>query len=474
MGSIGGSDLMISVSGVRGIVGKSLTPELLVRLGHAFGTYLHSGRVVVGRDTRVSGEMAKHAVLSGLLASGCRVLDIGVCATPTATLMIEHHKADGGVMVTASHNPIEWNALKFFRADGVYLNAEESRDLLNLYYSGQFNSATWDELRAIEHPEYSEELHVARVLSILDVDLIRSKKFRVALDCCNGAGSGIAPKLLAELGCNIEKIHCKPDGLFPHKPEPVTANLKDLCSFVQERRADVGFATDPDADRVAIVDGGGTSLGEEAGLALCTRYVLSRAAHPAPVVINMSTSRMTEDVALAAKCEVIRTPAGEVNVAEKMKEAGAIFGGEGNGGIIDPRIHYGRDSIIGIGLALEAMARSGQTMRQLAASLPAYHMVKTKIDADPHQNRAALRRLKSDFAGARVDTRDGLRLDWEDRWVQLRVSNTEPIMRIIAEARTEEIARQLVDEFTAKVTACQSPKRLSQRRRSERRELRPV
>ncbi|HYF48065.1 MAG TPA: hypothetical protein VEJ63_01570 [Planctomycetota bacterium] len=234
------SDLMISVSGVRGIVGQSLTPELLVRLGHAFATYLNAGRVVVGRDTRVSGEMAKHAVLSGLLAGGCRVIDIGVCATPTATLMIEHLKADGGIMVTASHNPIEWNALKFFRGDGMYLNAEESRDLLNLYYSGQFNCAGWNELKAVERREDAEDLHVKKVLSILDVDLIRSKRFKVALDCCNGAGSGIAQKLLNALGCETAKIHCTPDGYFPHKPEPITANLKDLCAFVKESRAEVG------------------------------------------------------------------------------------------------------------------------------------------------------------------------------------------------------------------------------------------
>jgi phosphomannomutase len=451
-----GNDLMISVSGVRGIVGQSLTPELLVRLGHAFGTYLHSRKVIVARDTRVSGEMAKHAVLSGLLASGCTVLDIGVCATPTATLMIEHHKADGGVVVTASHNPIEWNALKFFRADGIYLNADESRDLLNLYYSGQFACAAWDQLKAVERPERSEELHVERVLSILDVDLIRSKKFTVALDAVNGTGCGIAVKLLEELGCKVHTIHCTPDGRFPHKPEPVTANLQDLCAFVKRVGADVGFATDPDSDRVAMVDQRGISLGEEAGLALCTQYVLSRSDRKGPVVINLSTSRMTEDIALQAGFPVVRALAGEVNVAEKMKELKAVFGGEGNGGIIDPRIHYGRDSIIGIGLALESMARSGRTMQQIGESLPAYHMIKSKIDCAPSKSRETIRKLRGSITDARVDTRDGLRIDWDDRWVQLRASNTEPIMRIIAEARTPEVAQALVDEFTHKITTLQA------------------
>jgi len=398
--------------------------------------------------------MAKHAVLSGLLAGGCRVIDIGVCATPTATLMIEHLRADGGIMVTASHNPIEWNALKFFRADGMYLNAEESRDLMNLYYSGQFTSAGWDELKAVQRREDAEDLHVQKVLTILDRDLIRSKNFKIALDCCNGAGSGISQKLLNALGCEVVKIHCTPDGYFPHKPEPVTANLKDLCKFVKESGADVGFATDPDADRVAIVDETGTSIGEETGLALCTRFVLSQAkGTKRPVVLNMSTSRMTEDVALEAGCEVVRTPAGEVNVAEKMKELGAIFGGEGNGGIIDPRIHCGRDSIIGMGLALEAMARSGLSMGTLVSTLPQYHMVKTKIECPPALGRTRVRALRAQAEGARVDTRDGLRLDWPDAWVQLRASNTEPILRIIAEARTEQRAKELVEEYTTRICA---------------------
>jgi phosphomannomutase len=450
------SDLMISVSGVRGIVGQSLTPELLVRLGHAFGTYLRSGKVIVGRDTRASGEMARLAVLSGLIASGCRVLDIGICATPTATLMIEHHNAAGGVMVTASHNPIEWNALKFFRADGIYLNADESRDLLNLYYSGQFAHARWDELQPVETLRHSDARHVERVLSILDRGLIRSKKFKIALDCVNGAGCGIGERLLRELGCRVEMIHCTPDGRFPHKPEPVTDNLRSLCDFVRSVGADAGFATDPDADRVALVDQRGVALGEEAGLALCAQHVLSSATSKAPVVINLSTSRMTEEVALQAGHEVVRTPAGEVNVAEKMKELNAVFGGEGNGGIIAPRVHCGRDSIVGIGLALEYMARSGKTMRQLAASLPPYFMVKTKLDLPPGKSREIIHRLSADASDARIDTRDGLRLEWDDCWVQLRASNTEPIMRILAEARTPQAAQSLVDAFKARIEALQN------------------
>jgi phosphomannomutase len=459
------NDLMISVSGIRGIVGKSLTPELLVRLGHAFGTYVHSKKVVVGRDTRVSGEMAKHAVLSGLLASGCQIIDLGVCATPTLTLAVEREKADGGVMVTASHNPIEWNALKFFRADGLYLNADESRDLLNIYYSGQFSLASWNQLHAIQHIRNADALHVEQVLSILDRNLIRSKKFRVALDCCNGAGCGISQQLLSELGCKVEAIHSEPNGLFPHKPEPVCANLGDLCNFVLESQCHVGFATDPDADRVSVVDESGVYLGEEMALALSMQYALSRRKSSGTVVINMSTSRMTEDVALAAGFEVVRAPAGESNVAERMKEVEAAFGGEGNGGVIDPRVHTGRDAIVGMGLMLEAMARADAPISTLAARLPSYHMIKTKIDSPPGKSRALLRKLRGAISQARVDTRDGLRIDWEDRWVQLRASNTEPIMRIIAEAREREAAQALIDDFTALALSPNEPVAVQTRHR---------
>lgn len=442
-------DLMISISGVRGIVGQSLTPELVARLGQAFGTYLRSGRVVVGRDTRVSGEMVKHAVLSGLISAGCTVLDIGVVATPTATLMIEQLKAEGGVVISASHNPVEWNALKFFRADGVYLNAQEGRDLLNIYYGGDFVKKPWDGLKPVEQVSDAETHHVEKVLSILDVEKIKARKFRVALDCCNGAGVGVSLRLLRSLGCQVEPIHCTPDGLFPHTPEPNFVNLQDLCRFTRERGADVGFATDPDADRIAVVAETGEFLGEELSLALSAQYALrKRNVKNGVVVINMSTSRVSEDVARAAGCRIERTAVGEVNVAERMEELQAAFGGEGNGGVIDPLIHYGRDAIVGMGLILEYLADSGKTVGHLAAALPKWHMIKSKIDAPVAQSREAIRHLKLNPGQARVNTEDGLRLDWEDRWVHLRASNTEPVLRVIAEARSETAAQALIDEYT--------------------------
>ncbi|MBE7464759.1 MAG: phosphoglucosamine mutase [Planctomycetes bacterium] len=446
------SDLMISISGVRGIVGRSLTPELVARLGQAFGTYLCSGRVVVGRDTRVSGEMVKHAVLGGLISAGCQVLDIGVVATPTATLMIEDLKADGGIVISASHNPVEWNALKFFRADGIYLNADEGRDLLNIYYSGDYVTKPWDGLRTVELVPDAETHHVEKVLSILDVEKIKARKFKVALDCCNGAGVGVSLRLLRSLGCQVEPIHCTPDGLFPHTPEPNFDNLQDLCRFTRERGADIGFAADPDADRVAVVSDQGAFLGEELSLALAMQYVLGkRGGKDGLVVINMSTSRVSEDVARAAGARVERTAVGEVNVAEHMKHEGAVFGGEGNGGVMDPQIHCGRDAIVGMGLILEHLADSGKTISELAAKLPKWHMVKSRIEIPAARSRELLRRLKAEGHDAEVNTEDGLRLDWSDRWVHLRASNTEPVMRVIAEARNETEAQALVDKYSSRI-----------------------
>ncbi|MGD0094145.1 MAG: phosphoglucosamine mutase [Planctomycetota bacterium] len=448
------SDLMISISGVRGIVGRSLTPDLLVRLGEAFGTYMRSGHIVVGRDTRVSGEMVKCALFGGLLSTGCAIVDLGVVSTPTTTLMIEELGADGGVVISASHNPVEWNALKFFRSDGVYLNAAEGEDFLEIYHSGDFVRKPWDELKTIEFVSDAEAHHVERVLSILDVPLIQARKFRVALDCCNGAGVGVSLRLLRALGCRVEPIHCTPDGLFPHTPEPNFINLQDLCRFTKERGADIGFATDPDGDRIAVVSEEGEFLGEELTLALAAQYVLARCPNKGlPVVINMSTSRVTEDVARAAGSEVIRTAVGEVNVAEKMEAVKAVIGGEGNGGVIDPRVHYGRDAIVGMGLILELLARSGQRCGQAAAALPRYFMLKTKLECPSAHSREIIRALRTDVPAARTNVEDGLRLDWEDRWVHLRASNTEPVMRIIAEARTQEAVQALVDEYAARVRA---------------------
>ena len=444
---------MISISGVRGIVGDGLSPEVLSRFAEAYGTYINSGRVVVGRDTRASGEMIKHALFGGLLAAGCTVLDIGVVATPTATLMIEHLKADGGVVISASHNPIEWNALKFFRADGIYLNEQDGRELLNIWGTGDFARVDYGGLKPVESIAEPEKYHVERVLALVDADRIRARKFHVALDCCNGAGVAVTSMLLEALGCELRPIHCVPDGNFPHYPEPIFLNLGDLCALMAQEECDIGIALDPDADRLAIVDETGRFIGEELSVALTCRHRLSQGVR-GPVVVNMSTSQVMAAVAQEFDCSFVRTAVGEVNVAETMKEIGAAFGGEGNGGVIDPRLHYGRDSQIGIALVLEAMALRGKRCSQLVAELPEFHMVKLKSECPRGRARGVIGELireANGLPGVTINLEDGLRLDWPDSWVHLRPSNTEPIVRIIAEGNTAERADELSGAYAAKV-----------------------
>jgi len=466
---------MVSISGVRGVVGETLTPEVVLRWGQAFGTYIKGGRVVVGRDTRVSGEMVKHSVHAGLLSAGCAIIDLGVVTTPTATLMIEELGADGGIVISASHNPIEWNALKFFNADGQYLDAAEGRDLLAIAERGEFRRAKWHQIREVELNGRSSDVHLTKVLGIVDVEAIRARRFRVALDSCNGAGVEITARMLTELGCGLVRIHCTPDGLFPHDPEPSFENLQDLCKLVRaERNVDVAFAQDPDADRLAVVNETGDFIGEEQTLALVADYVLSSQL-PAPgsqsrqgtgngeqgtanrwrpsVVINMSTSRVIEDIAArhGAACE--RVAVGEVNVARRMRAIGATIGGEGNGGVIDPRVHFGRDSLVGMALILESMAKSGRKLSELVGALPRYHMRKTKAQCPPEKLSAAIAEMRREgqASGARISELDGLRLDWADAWVHVRPSNTEPIVRVIGEADGEKRVEALVGSFVARV-----------------------
>jgi len=433
--------LIIGISGVRGIVGETLTPELLTRLGAAFGTYMERGTVVIGRDTRTSGPMIKHAVLGGLLSTGVKVVDIDICTTPTCQLMIEELHADGGIVISGSHNPAEWNALKFFRSDGIYLNDEQGKMLLNIYYQGDFHQARWNEMTEIERDNSGVQLHINKVLSLVDVDLIKSKKFKVAIDCCNGAGSIITPFFLEKLGCTVVELHCEPNGYFPHNPEPTFINLGDLSNKTMESGADIGFAQDADADRVAIISEKGEVLGEEYSLALCTKFILSK--RKGTVVTNLSTSRMIDDIAAQYKADMVRTAVGEVNVAEKMKKLGALIGGEGNGGIIYPELHYARDSFIGIALVLQYMAETGKRISELADDLPKYYIQKNKVECSRTDAMHVLETIKSKYSEGKINTEDGLKIDLEDSWIHLRRSNTEPIIRIITESKSKKKALEL-------------------------------
>lgn len=448
--------LMLGVSGLRGLVGRSLTPDVASRYAACFGTWLSSrcGKssplVVLGRDSRPSGQMLGMAVASGLVAVGCRVVDLGIVATPTTAIMVRQHRADGGMIVTASHNPIPWNGIKALDAYGAAPPAAEAEELVRRFRENQPQYVAVSDLHPVETDLTANDIHVQLVLDGLDVELIRQRGLKVVLDSVHGAGGPAAEALLDRLGVRCTAIASEPHGHFSHTPEPTEANLQGLCAAVREHGADLGFAQDPDADRLALVDGDGRYIGEEYTLALSAWHVMSRATHGAagdgvPVAAaNLSTSRMIDDVATRCGGRVIRTPVGEANVAAAMRHEQAIIGGEGNGGIIWPRVVLVRDSIAGIGLILEMLAQRQCTLAEVVAELPRYAIVKDKLPIDDALVASLAERLPSAMPDARVDTQDGVRLDWDDAWVHARPSNTEPILRIIAEAADEPAARVLV------------------------------
>ncbi|MFH1074832.1 MAG: phosphoglucosamine mutase [Candidatus Firestonebacteria bacterium] len=434
--------LMIGVSGVRGIVGETLTPELITRLGVAFGTYMNSGCVVVGRDTRVSGVMIKHSIFAGLISTGCEVVDLDIVTTPSCSLMVKELKADGAIIITGSHNPIEWNALKFLKSNGLFLNDEEGKQLLNIYYQGAFKKVRWNGLhRVIDDPTAAEK-HIKKLLANVNIKRIRKKKFKVAIDSCNGAGAIITPLFLKELGCEVVPIHCEPNGLFPHNPEPIFINLQELCKKVKKTGADIGFAQDADADRVAIVDANGHYLGEEYSVALASSYIL-RKNRNSTVVVNMSTSKMMDDIAKKYNATLIRTKVGEVHVAERMIAEKAVIGGEGNGGIMWPKIHPVRDSLVGIALTLQNMAESGKTIRQLADELPKYYIVKEKITCAPKDAHKVMEEIKKLCEKDKIETIDGVTITKNGTRISIRPSNTEPIFRIFVESNSHSKSLKL-------------------------------
>ncbi len=439
--------LMVSVSGVRGRIGEALTPELVATFAAAFGAWAGSGapaaRIVVGRDSRVSGPMLHRAVLSALQSVGCRVIDIGLTTTPTAQLAVEHHHAAGGLMISASHNPIEWNALKFIGPSGLFLDAADGAAMRALLERG-VPRVTWDKLGTVEQDDGAIARHVDRVLALpfLDVDGIRRRRFRVALDCVRGAGGAIMPMLLERLGCAVTSIHLETDGHFPHPPEPVAENLRELEVLVRNVNADIGFAVDPDVDRIALVSEDGRAIGEDYTLALAARVVLRH--RRGPVVTNLSTSRIVEDIASAAKAAVIRAPVGEVNVALRMRSEGASVGGEGNGGVILTELHLGRDAPVGAALILQLLLEEARPLSAIVADHPRYAIVKDKLDRPNGSLESVYHALRLAFPDAAVDEQDGLRLAWPDRWVHVRPSGTEPIVRVIAEAPTVQDAQMLI------------------------------
>src|SRR4030067_745590 len=349
------SNLIFSISGLRGLVGDGLTPTLVDKYASAFG-YSSKGKIVIGRDTRNTGEMIKNLVISSLVAAGCEVIDIGICPPPTVELAVLDLKAQGGIVITASHNPIEWNALKFINSEGMFITEAQKNKIEKLAQNETVKYSVWDKIGKMSKDSFQIEKHINKILnlSLVNQEKIREKRFKVVIDCVNGAGSFASQVLLEKLGCEVIKINCQNTGTFPHPPEPVPSNLTQLCDTVRQYQADIGFANDPDADRLAIVSEKGEAIGEEYNLVLATKYVLSK--KRGPVVVNLSTTKMIDDIARMYNSPVHRTKVGEANVGLKLKQVKGVIGGGGNGGVILPEMDYGRDALVGLSLILSYLA----------------------------------------------------------------------------------------------------------------------
>jgi phosphomannomutase len=436
--------LKIGITGVRGVVGETFTPELAVAFAQAFGTYLDGGRILVCRDTRPSGPMVRAAVLAGLMAAGCEVTDLGVCPTPSMQLAVVRAGAEGGIAVTAGHNPSQWNALKFVRADGLYLNPTQAEELLDIFHQGEFAKAAWDAVaRRVEEAD-AVEGHVGLLLKSFDAEAVRARRLKVAVDCCNGACSRLIPRWLEELGCEVLAVNDDPEAPFPHSPEPKPETMAQLRAVVKAGRADVGFAHDADGERLGVVTERGEPLSEEATLVLAAEILLPR--KPGTVVTNVSTSGAVEQVAARHGSRVVRVPVGQAYISEAMVETGAVLGGEGSGGVSLPGVHPTHDSAAAVGLILEHLALSGEPLSEVAARLPRLSMVKHNVEAQPNQLYSRLQSLRAEVerAGYEHDLTDGIKYEADGGWLHARASNTESMIRLIAEAADEHAARDLI------------------------------
>ena len=444
------SELIISVSGLRGIVGETLSPDVAIQYAAAFAQSVDDGPIVITRDGRATGRMLADAVCSSLCAMGRTVLDADIAATPTTGVLVRHLHAAGGIQVSASHNPPQYNGLKLFSPTGRVIDARAGEAVKQCYAASEVNWARYDNVGAsVEYGESTDE-HLKLVLDTIDVEAIRTQAFCVLLDSNHGAGSILGRRLLDELGCEVTLLGGDPDGQFAHPAEPTAENLADVARTVADSAAVIGFCQDPDADRLAVIDERGRYVGEEYTLALCLEHVLR--SRQGAVVTNCATSRMSQDIAEKHGCPFHSAPVGEANVVDQMLATEAVFGGEGNGGPIDPRVGYVRDSFVGMALILDALAAREMPVSAFADELPKYAIQKTKVTVAREDIPAALDALENHFADATASRMDGLRLDWPDRWLLVRASNTEPIVRIIAEAKTIETSDAMCAD-AAKVIA---------------------
>ncbi|MEX0608610.1 MAG: phosphoglucosamine mutase [Balneolaceae bacterium] len=442
--------LIISVSGIRGIFGTDLTPENLARFTAAYGTWLKGGTVVVGRDSRVTGKICEDIVAATLASVGCDVIKIGIAPTPTVAMAVLNHKAAGGIIISASHNPAEWNALKLLNEKSEFLDSEQGAEMIAISESGKFSYQPYDKIGVIRENKDALDHHIQKILDLpyINADEIAAQNFSVAVDAVNGAGSEALPKMLEKLGVKtIHKIHCTPNGIFPHNPEPLPEHLTEICDLVKETGADLGVVTDPDADRLALVDNTGKLFGEEYTQAAAFDFILSKNA--GSCATNLSSSRVSDDVARKYGQTCHRSAVGEINVVKKMQEQKAVIGGEGNGGVISPDLHYGRDALVGTAMILQLLAERKMSSAEYRATLPDYFMSKNKIQLNELGKDAddVLEMVKNHYAELKPNTIDGVRIDFDEGWVHLRKSNTEPIIRIYSEGRTPEAAKGFANKI---------------------------
>lgn len=458
--------LVASISGIRGVFGDGLDAVTIVRFASAFGSWCRrraraldlESTVVVGRDGRQTGDLCSRLVAAALQSTGCRVLDAGQSATPTLALGLLKTGAVGGVMVSASHNPAEWNALKLFNERGEYLSSDQGREVLAMAEGEPF-SETFDRIGSYEQVDFFPN-HLERILALpyLDRERIAARRFKIVVDAINSVGGVVLPGLLRTLGVPEESLiclNCIPDGRFAHEPEPLPANLTEICEVVRREGADLGLAVDPDVDRLALIADGGAFIGEELTQVVAADFLLRH--KPGPFVTNLSSSRAIEDMAARYGQTVFRSAVGEANVVDRMREVGAVLGGEGNGGVILPDVHYGRDALTGTALVLQLLAETGSSLSELVSTYPRYVISKNKVSLDKLDADTVLHRIAERYAQARINRVDGIKIDLDEGWVHLRKSNTEPIVRIYAESTSGEAADGLARRFMEEMLSMDEP-----------------
>jgi phosphomannomutase len=441
------STLMVSISGIRGIVGDGLDPNVIVKYTSAYADLIGKGKIIVGRDARISGEMVNSIVTGTLLAKGFDVIDIGICPTPTVQYTVKTLSAQGGIAISASHNPNEWNALKLLNSTGQFMSPEENKKMLKILDNQGNTFNDWQTLGKRKVFEEGLKNHVEAVLNLkyINKKQIAKRKFKVLADCINGAGVYVIPDLLKEFGCEVIELNCERSGIFPRLPEPLPENLTETMKAIKASKADLGIVVDPDVDRLVLITNEGEPFGEENTITQAVKFILSK--EKGNVVVNLSTTRAVDDVASEFGCKVYRSPVGEANVVQKMKEVNAVIGGEGSGGVIYPTLHYGRDALVGIAITLQHLTEFGGTLSELKTKLPYYFIAKKKILTGNINPDEIIKTIAEKNKSGKINTEDGLRIDFDDYWIHFRKSNTEPIIRIITEAKTEAKAKELSEKY---------------------------